>query len=143
MMYNIEAHIPQQVETLLQCYNKADVEGMNLCLQNLLNLIKDKTFRLRLKTFESERQQHIQRIKDNTINALKTGFNEKNTVEDLQQHYEMVIGGFVKQLDDNEKKYWDVVKEYITNYVVEKKPLYPVVDEHQGVSDMVDQVISP
>jgi len=27
--------------------------------------------------------------------------------------------------------------------VVEKKPLYPVVDEHQGVSDMVDQVISP
>ena len=118
MKYDVSNHVPTQVELLMLAYQKTpvDVAGMDRALDNIKNLVKDKVFRDKLKAYDKERVELIEKQNQKAVDRTKKldGFKFFTewwvNAEAIREEY---VGG----LELIERNYWNHIKEYITLYL--------------------------
>ena len=116
MKYDVSAHVPSQVEALINSYQKADVPGMERAIDNINNLIKDKKFKDNLNKYKQERQQKIMDITKKALEGLKEILKEEDT-STIFIDVEEIRKDMYTLLEENEKGYWNALKEYVTLYL--------------------------
>lgn len=116
MSYDIRGHLPPQVELLLQCYQKMDVDGMNRCMDNIRSIVRDTVFISSLDEYDAELKKALEDIEADTMKQYKDTPGHTNFVEVYQWVSEMVKDVELR-INKVHFDYWDNIKKYVLLYV--------------------------
>jgi len=118
MKYDVSNHVPTQVELLMLAYQKTpvDVAGMDRALDNIKNLVKDKVFRDKLKAYDKERVELIEKQNQKAVDRTKK-LDVFKFFTEWWVNAEAIREEYVGGLELIERNYWNHIKEYITLYL--------------------------
>jgi hypothetical protein len=112
MIYDINAHLPTQVEYMLTSLLEGKPEVYHLAISNIKELIDDNNFKAQLDQMEKKYNLEIEMQKKNTLKQLQTS-QELKTLDDMIQT--------INQCDINcNRLYSDYImktKNYILDYI--------------------------
>jgi len=128
MKYDLNIHLPAQLEGLMLSFQKADIPTLERSLSNIKNLIKDQKFQSDIKEYEKKRVEEIDRLTKKAYDAVKTIDNAKDFGE-LYVDIEEIKNDLIASVDLIEQEYWNHIKEYITLYI-DTKPEEIKDEEH-------------
>ena len=128
MKYDINIHLPAQVEGLMNSFQKADVAALERSFNNIKNLIKDEKFHNDIKDYQEKRMKKIDELSKKAFDAAKT-INDVKSFSELYVDIEEIKNDLIGSIELVEQDYWDHIKEYITLYLNKEENSNPDGEE--------------
>ena len=128
MVYDTDVHIPGQVDFFLMSFNQKNLDGINLSLETLLELVKDDGFREGIEGYGDDYKNEQKKIDVETLGKLK---NVKSLEDGIR-----VITENKNQFDQLQYEYLSTIRTFIVTYF--KKTGESVVNPGMNDSDVVD-----
>ena len=118
MSYDINIHLPQQIENFLNIIAspKPDVNQLERIKQNIINLIDDSDFQVDMNSFEKTRQSKTKELINKAIESVKTIASSKNT-EELFIDIDEIRNDVTNALNVVESDYWTNIESYMIKYL--------------------------
>jgi hypothetical protein len=131
MRYDVSLHVPQQIEALLNGFQKADIPGMERALDNIKTLVKDKKAKQALEDYLKEKKMNIDKIQQKSKEATKTILQaiEAKDFSDIYIDFNEIAKDFGEALEMLERDYWNHIKDYVTLYFYEEPKTETKTDE--------------
>ena len=121
MEYNIEIHIPQQVENFMNAYAQGDSNLLERIRKNILTLIPDGSFHKDMMEYETHRKQRINNLMNKAIENVRNKANNpdgEKTIVDIQSDFKQLE----MDLNTVESEYWDKISQYMISWLNEQQP---------------------
>lgn len=112
MIYDINTHLPTQIEYLLTSLLEGKPEIYHLALDNIRNIIDDNNFKTQLDNIEKKYNQEMEMQKKNTLKHIQTT-QELKTLDDMIQHINQCNINCSRLYNDYIMK----TKNYILDYI--------------------------
>lgn len=108
MVYDVDMHIPGQVDFLLMSYDNKNFAGINSSLETLVDLVKDDGFKSDIKNYETEYNNKIKAIEDDSLKLLK----QVKSLDDAVS----IINDSHGRMNDLYNDYHKIIKSYVIGY---------------------------
>ena len=93
MRYDMNMHIPQQIETLLHYRSNSDVVGFDYILTGIRTLMQsEQGFIKGLDDDQKKREKNIKDTMNEAKKTILTALNEKKTEKGLDITHQVIIG---------------------------------------------------
>ena len=115
MKYELMAHLPQQMENFYNAFAQGDAALLDRVLDNLKDIIKDKSFQNDLKDYDKERKEQFDKIQKKALDGIKA-LSEAKDINEVYIDLKEIQDDFTAALNSMEGEYWDKVKEYISEW---------------------------
>ena len=113
--YDMNVHIPQQMENYLQAYAGADIPTLVRSLENIKDVVGNPEFQKDLYQYEKQKKKTIDDKLNNTVKKVKEAVEGKN-VEDTLFTISSILEGLNTELDMVEQQYWEHIRGYLLNW---------------------------
>ena len=120
MEYDINIHLPQQVENFMNAFAQGDSEALERIKKNILILIPDGSFHKDLGDYEQDRKNRIQSLIDKTIENVQRQ-TEKPKNEETLYNIQTSLKQLEGLLNTVEGDYWATINEYMITWLNKQK----------------------
>lgn len=116
MEYDINIHLPSQVENFMNAFAQGDSVSLERVKKNIMVLIPDGSFHKDMGDYEQDRKHRIETKMDKAIGHIK---DKASSIEGEQAI--IAIQTTLKQLENDlnmvEGDYWATVNEYMIGWL--------------------------
>ena len=116
MEYDINIHLPSQVENFMNAFAQGDSVGLERVKKNIMVLIPDDSFHKDMGDYEQDRKHRIETKMDKAIGHIKdkaSSVKGEQAIIDIQ----MVLKQLENDLNMVEGVYWATVNEYMISWL--------------------------
>ena len=108
MGYDIDMHIPGQVDFFLQSFNNKNLDGIGQSLDTLMELVKDNGFKNDIKNYEINLELKKKKIQEETIKKI-------HSIKTLDEAI-IILHNYEEDYNNIYNDYWKIIKSYIIGY---------------------------
>ena len=116
MEYDINIHLPSQVENFMNAFAKGDSVGLERIKKNIMVLIPNGSFHKDVSDYELKRHERINELMNKAIESVKnkaTTVKGEKAIVDIQ----MVLKQLEMDLNGVEGDYWSTINEYMITWL--------------------------
>ena len=116
MKYDMNAHLPQQVENLLNGFAQGDAALLERIKTNIKDIVQDKTFLKDMDDYDKRKLEKITELMNKAKDAIKTMVETKNP-DELFVDAQGILNDLTTALGTIEGEYWDTIKSYVIGWM--------------------------
>ena len=116
MKYDLNIHIPQQLESFLNAWGNGDADSMARIKKNMDDLIKDETFQKDIKDYDSNRQKKLDELMKKALDGVKTAAQAEK-LDEIYIDIEEIKNDLNEALAGIESEYWNSIRTYIVEWI--------------------------
>lgn len=112
----MNAHLPQQVENLLNGFAQGDAALLERIKTNIKDIVQDKTFLKDMDDYDKRKLEKITELMNKAKDAIKTMVETKNP-DELFVDAQGILNDLTTALGTIEGEYWDTIKSYVIGWM--------------------------
>ena len=116
MKYDIKAHLPQQLENLLNAFAQGDADLMARIKKNIEDLIPDATFQKDIRDYDTNRQKKLDELMKKALDGVKTAA-QADKLDEIYIDFEEIKNDLNLALAGIEGEYWNNIRAYVVGWV--------------------------